>query len=133
MKIALGLALLLTTLPMVQANAAATDDEKKALAVLVRVVGHTQRLIDAKNFDRLPHENGEFKEGAEALEKSLGGDAPLHAKVEPLLRTAVAASQKLADAAPGHDASNLETIHAEFDAAVKRVVAAFPADVQPQG
>src|SRR6185312_3994653 len=67
------------------------DQVKKALATLNRVVGHTQRLIDAKNYERLPHENGEFQEGAEALVKGIAPEpAAFKAKVEPLLKTAEA-------------------------------------------
>jgi hypothetical protein len=36
---------------------------EKALATLNRVVDHTARLSQAKNYPHLPHENDEFKEG----------------------------------------------------------------------
>ena len=44
---------------------------KKALATFPRVVDHTERLIVAKNYKHLLHENDEFKEGAEDLEKAI--------------------------------------------------------------
>ncbi len=108
------------------------DTVKKSLGTLTRVVAHTQRLIDAKNYDRIPHENEEFKEGAEALEKSVAGEpADFKTKIDPLLKQAEADSQAVADAAKAHDDAKLASTHATFDASVKTVVAAFPASVQP--
>jgi hypothetical protein len=109
------------------------DQVKKALATLNRVVGHTQRLIDAKNYERLPHENGEFQEGAEALDKGIAPEpAAFKAKVAPLLKKAEADSQSVADAAGKHDDSGLAKTHAAFAASVVQVLAVFPANVQPQ-
>ncbi len=108
------------------------DDVKKSLATLNRVVGHTQRLIDAKNYTRLPNENGEFKEGAEALEKDIAQEPKaFKAKVMPLLKKAEADSQAVADAADAHDDAKLATTHAAFADSVKNVLAVFPGDVQP--
>src|ERR1700761_2836028 len=76
------------------------QDVMHALATFPRTVLHTQILIDAKNYTRLPHENGEVKEGTEALEKSIADEpAGFKAKVEPLLKKADADSQAIADAA----------------------------------
>jgi hypothetical protein len=105
---------------------------QKALSTLNRVVVHTQRLIDAKNYTRLPHENGEFKEGAEALEKDIAKEpADFKATVKPLLEKAEADSQSVADAAEAHDDAKLATTHAAFADSVQAVLAAFPASVQP--
>ncbi|HVZ27196.1 MAG TPA: hypothetical protein VG798_00935 [Rhizomicrobium sp.] len=110
------------------------DQVRKALATLNRVVGHTQRLIEAKNYERLPHENGEFKEGAEALEKGLASEpATFRAKVEPLLKKAEADSQRVADAAGKHDDAALAGSHAAFAASVVQVIALFPPEVRPAG
>lgn len=105
---------------------------KAALTVLNRVVGHTERLITARNYTRLPHENGEFKEGAEALEKAVAGEpATFKAKVEPLLKQAEADSQSVADAADARDDAKLASTHAAFAASVSRVLTAFPPEVRP--
>src|SRR5262245_65631673 len=62
---------------------------RTALGVLNRVVNHTQRLITAQNFTRLPHEDGEFKEGVEALESAIAHEpADFKQQVEPLIRQA---------------------------------------------
>jgi hypothetical protein len=108
------------------------DQVKKALATLNRVVGHTQRLIDAKNYERLPHENGEFQEGAEALVKGITPEpAAFKAKVSPLLKKAEADSQSVADAAGKHDDAALARTHAAFAASVVQVIAVFPQEVRP--
>jgi hypothetical protein len=105
---------------------------QQALATLNRVVGHTQRLITAKNYARLPHENGEFEEGAEALERAIANESPdFKSKVEPLLTKAQADSQSVADAATAHDDAKLAAAHAAFADSVKAVLAAFPPEAQP--
>jgi len=108
------------------------QDVTHALATFPRVVLHTQILMNAKNYARLPHENGEIQEGSEALEKSIAGEpAAFKAKVEPLLKKVDADSQSVADAADAHDDAKLARNHAALDASVKQLLAAFPASVQP--
>jgi hypothetical protein len=103
-----------------------------ALGTLSRVVNHTQRLITAGNYARLPHENEEFKEGLEALEHGIAKDpAGFKAKVAPLLQQARAGSQGVADAAPTHDEARLAAAHTALADSVKAVLAAFPDSVQP--
>jgi len=103
-----------------------------ALATFPRVVLHTQILIDAKNYARLPHENQEVKEGAEALHTSLSAEpASFKAKVDPLIESAVVNSQALADTAGSGDLGKINAAHDKLAAAVKSLVAAFPASVQP--
>jgi cytochrome c556 len=105
---------------------------QRALGTLKRVVDHTQRLISARNYARLPHENDEFKEGLDALEQSIVKDpADLRAHVEALLKQAQAGSQGIADAAAAHDDARLEAAHAALADSVKAVLAAFPTRVQP--
>jgi hypothetical protein len=116
-----------------QAAMQSPDQVKKALGTLNRVVDHTQRLITAKNYTRLPHENGEFQEGAEALETGITGEpAAFKAKVEPLLKQAEAASKSVADAADAKDDAKLASTHAAFAASVSKVLMVFPAEVRPQ-
>ena len=126
----LGLALLAgpAAAQMMKSPQQVTD----ALATFSRVVLHTQILIDAKNYTRLPHENGEIKEGSEALEKSIADEpASFKAKIEPLLKKADANSQSVADAADAHDDARLAQTHAALASSVKLLLAAFPASVQP--
>jgi hypothetical protein len=104
----------------------------KSLGTFSRVVLHTQILINAKNYVRLPHENGEVKEGTEALENAIASEpAAFRAKVEPLIKAADADSQSIADAAVAHDDAKLATAHAAYANSVKLLLAAFPASVQP--
>jgi hypothetical protein len=104
----------------------------KSLGTFSRVVLHTQILINAKNYVRLPHENGEVKEGTEALEGAIANEpAAFKAKVEPLIKTADANSQAIADAAEAHDDAKLAIAHAAYENSVKQLLDAFPASVQP--
>ena len=106
---------------------------QNALGTLNRVVDHTQRLITAKNYPHVLHENDEFKEGAEALEKSIAKEpADFKSKVEPLLKKAEADSQSVADAATAKDAAKLAANHAALADSVKALLVAFPAEVQPK-
>jgi hypothetical protein len=112
------------------AQTAPQSAQARALGTLQRVVGHTQRLITAKNYARLPHENEEFKEGLEALEQSIAGaSADFKVRVEPLLKQAQADSQGVADAATSHDDARLAAAHAALVDSVKAVLAAFPESV----
>lgn len=115
-----------------QTTMKAPQQVTKSLATFTRVVLHTQILINAKNYVRLPHENGEVKEGSEALEHAIADEpAAFRAKVEPLIKMADAQSQAIADAAAAHDDAKLATAHAAYANSVKQLLAAFPASVQP--
>lgn len=105
---------------------------QKTLATLNRVVDHTARLITAKNYKHLLHENDEFKEGAEALEKAIAKEsAEFKATVEPLLQKAETDSQSLADAATAKDDAKLATGHDALAGSVKALIDAFPDAVKP--
>src|ERR1700733_13016803 len=65
------------------------SEVQKALSVMNRVLDHTQRLIQAKNYSQLPRENTEFVEGSQALEKSLTSEPEaFKTKVEGLVKKA---------------------------------------------
>jgi hypothetical protein len=105
---------------------------QKALGTLNRVVDHTGRLISAKNYAQLPHENGEFKEGSEALEKSIASDdGGFKSRIAPLLQKAEANSQNIAEAAMAHDDTKLASNHEALKDSVRAILAAFPSNVQP--
>jgi hypothetical protein len=105
---------------------------QKALATFNRVVDHTERLITAKNYKHLLHENDEFKEGGEALEKAIAKEPDdFKAKVDPLLQKAEADSQSIADAATAKDDAKLATNHDALAGSVKALLSAFPDAVQP--
>lgn len=116
-----------------QTTLASPAQVQNALATLDRVVHHTQRLITAKNYSRLPHENSEFREGAEALARAISTEpADFKEKVTPLLKRAEGDSQSMAAAAAAQDDAKLAETHAALASSVKAVVAAFPDDVQPK-
>lgn len=131
--------LLCCAVPLVLAAPAAAqsvkqspEEIKHALATFPRVVLHTQILMDAKNYARLPHENQEIKEGAEALHTSISTESTaFKAKVDPLIQKAETDSQALADASGTGDRAKMDAAHATLDASVKALLAAFPASVQP--
>jgi hypothetical protein len=131
--LAMAVSLALTGGSMAAAAAMQSPQQvMNALATFPRVVLHTQILIDAKNYTRLPHENGEIKEGSEALTKSIAGEpGAFKAKVEPLLQKVDADSQSVADAANAHDDGKLATTHAALAVSVKALLASFPDSVQP--
>jgi hypothetical protein len=105
---------------------------EKSLATLNRVVDHTARLIQAKNYPHLLHENDEFKEAVEDLEKAIAkAPADFKSQVDPLLQQAEAASQSVADAATAKDDAKLATTHDGLANSVKTLLAAFPSKVQP--
>jgi hypothetical protein len=107
-------------------------DVKAALGTLNRVVDHTQRLITAKNYGQLPHENEEFKEGSDALQKAVTAEpASFKQQVDPLLQKANMASNDIAAAAKDHNDAKLMRSHAELEGTMKDILAAFPKDVQP--
>lgn len=103
-----------------------------ALATFPRVVLHTQILMDAKNYARLPHENKEIQEGAAALKTSISAEpAGFHGKVDPLIQQAVSDSQALSDVSASGDAAKMDAAHNKLAVSVKALLAAFPASVQP--
>ena len=105
-----------------------------ALRVLNQVVGHTGRLITAKDYKHVGGEHGEFTEGAAMLREALRGEpADFVAKVEAALSQAEAASAAVGQiAASSTDAEKIAAAHADFDAKVKTVVELFPEDVRPK-
>ncbi len=105
---------------------------QKALATFSRVVDHTERLIVAKNYKHLLHENDEVKEGGEALEKAIAKEPDdFKTKVAPLLQKAEADSQSIADAATAKDDAKLATNHDAYASSVKALIDAFPDAVKP--
>lgn len=105
-----------------------------ALRVLNQVVGHTGRLVTAKDYKNVGGEHGEFTEGAAMLREALRGEsADFVAKVDTVLKSAVAASEALGKlAASSDDAEKIAAAHADFAAKVKEVVELFPEDVRPK-
>jgi hypothetical protein len=103
------------------------------LRVLNQVVGHTGRLVAAKDYARVGGEHGEFVEGADMLREALRGEpADFTAKVETALKAAVESSSALGKIAASGDAEKTAAAHEDFAAKVKAVIELFPEDVRPK-
>jgi hypothetical protein len=123
------LAFVLPTSAALQAPKSVTS----ALRVLNQVVGHTGRLVAAKDYKNVGGEHGEFTEGAAMLREALRGEpADFVAKVETALIDAVQASEALGKIAAAGDGAKAEAAHADFAAKVKTVIELFPEDVRPK-
>ena len=111
----------------------APDDIKMTLRLLVQVSNDFKRQITNKNFARVPHEFMEYTEAADAVRSVLKGEsADLRAKVEPRLKAAVAAYQKVSDmSAKETDVDKLMAEHAKAVTAMNAVFDLFPATLRP--
>jgi len=117
----------------VAAQLKSPDDVKTSLRLLVQVSNDFKRQISAKNFARIPHENTEYTEAADALRSAIKDEpADFKAKVETRLKGAVAAFQKVSDMSA--DAPDADKLMAEHDKAVTTMNAVFdlfPPDLKP--
>jgi len=111
----------------------APDDIKMTLRLLVQVSNDFKRQITNKNFARVPHEFMEYTEAADAVRSAMKGEsADLKAKVEPRLKAAVAAYQKVSDmSAKETDVDKLMAEHAKAVTAMNAVFNLFPAALRP--
>jgi hypothetical protein len=125
----LGLAL---ALPAIAADLKSPDQVRTGLRIMNQVVGHTGRLIAAKNYDQVPREGGEFTEGAGLLRTAIAGEpADFKAKATPAIDKAAAASAALSEASKSHDDAKVGPAHAAFASAVQALIALFPDAVKP--
>jgi len=127
-----GMILMLATEALAQ-QLKAPDDIKMTLRLLVQVSNDFKRQITNKNFARVPHEFMEYTEAADAVRSAMKGEsADLKAKVEPRLKAAVAAYQKVSDmSAKETDVDKLMAEHAKAVTAMNAVFDLFPAALRP--
>ena len=127
-----GMILMLATQALAQ-QLKAPDDIKMTLRLLVQVSNDFKRQITNKNFARVPHEFMEYTEAADAVRSAMKGEsADLKAKVEPRLKAAVAAYQKVSDmSAKETDVDKLMAEHAKAVTAMNAVFDLFPAALRP--
>jgi hypothetical protein len=109
------------------------DDVKTGLRLLVQVSNDFKRQITAKAFARIPHEYMEYTEAADALRSAIKDEpAAFKAKVEPRLKAAVTAEQKVSDmSANTPDADKLMAEQSKAVTAMNAVFQLFPADLRP--
>ena len=75
-----------------------------ALRILASVYADMESKLPAQQFDRLPHENMEFREGSGAMRDAMENEpADYKGKVLAALGKAVDASQNVADTSKTHD------------------------------
>jgi hypothetical protein len=117
----------------VAAQLKSPDDVKNGLTLLVQVSNDFKRQITAKNFARIPHENQEYTEAAEALRATIKDEpADFKAKVETRLKASVAAFQKVSDMSANEpDPDKLMAEHAKAVTAMNALFDLFPADLRP--
>jgi len=127
----IGFALLVASTMAAQLKS--PDDVKTGLRLLVQVSNDFKRQITAKNFARIPHENMEYTEAADALRSAIKDEpADFKAKVETRLKAAVAAFQKVSDmSADTPDADKLMAEHGKAVTAMNAVFDLFPPDLRP--
>src|ERR1700683_3200900 len=127
----IGIVLLVAS-PMA-AQLKSPGDVKTALRLLVQVSNDFKRQITAKNFARVPHENMEYTEAAEALRTAVKDEpADFKGKVETRLKAAVAAEQKVSDmSATTPDADKLMAEQGKAVTAMNALFELFPADLRP--
>jgi len=127
-----GMILALATQALAQ-QLKAPDDIKMTLRLLVQVSNDFKRQITNKNFARVPHEFMEYTEAADAVRSAMKGEsADLKAKVEPRLKAAVAAYQKVSDMSGKEtDVDKLMAEHAKAVTAMNAVFDLFPAALRP--
>ncbi len=108
------------------------DEVKKALQIVTHVTNDFERQITRKTFARIPHENQEFGEAAEALEKSIAGEPEaFKQKVGVALKDAKAAGQAIADKSASNDEAALRAGHDEMAKKVAVLMALFPEPMRP--
>ena len=117
----------------VAAQLKSPDDVKTGLRLLVQVSNDFKRQITAKAFARIPHEYMEYTEAADALRSAIKDEpAAFKAKVEPRLKAAVTAEQKVSDmSANTPDADKLMAEQSKAVTAMNAVFQLFPADLRP--
>ena len=128
---AIAMALLIAT--PVAAQVKSPEDVKRGLTLLVQVSNDFKRQIGAKNFQRIPHENMEYMEAADALRATINEEpADFKAKVETRLKAAVSAYQKVSDlSAKSTDVDAIMAEHAKAVTAMNAVFDLFPAALRP--
>ena len=119
---AIGVALLMASTMAAQLKS--PDDAKTGLKLLVQVSNDFKRQINAKNFARVPHENMEYKESADALRSAIKDEpANFKAKVETRLKASVTAYQKVSDMSA--NTPDVDKLMAEHGRAVAAMNAVF--------
>jgi len=84
------------------------DQVHTALRILASVYADMESKLPGGQFDRIPHENMEFREASGAMRDAIDKESDdFKAKVLAALDNAVSASQNVADTSKTHDAAKV--------------------------
>lgn len=129
LSVALTLAL---TQTVTAAELKSPEQVKNSLRILAYVQDDMQRKLPNKNYNRLPHENQEFQEAAEAMRDSVASESKeFQAKVETALEKALAAANHVADVSASNNDDEITAAVAAVAAALQPLNELFPEELRP--
>jgi hypothetical protein len=104
-----------------------------ALRILASVYADMESKLPGQQFDRLPHESMEFREGSGAMRDAVENEpAEYKAKVLAALDKAVDASQNVADTSKTHDAAKVRTALDGLAASMRSLNSLFPEAIRAE-
>ncbi len=103
------------------------DQVHTALRILASVYADMESKLPNQQFDRLPHENGEFHEASGAMRDAMQNE-PANYKVKVLdaLDKAVTASQNVADTSKTHEATKVRAALDALAVSMRSLNGLFP-------
>ena len=105
---------------------------KTSLQIFAGVYDDMNRKLAAKTYDRLPHENQEFQDGAAAMRDAIAGEpAEFKSRVESVLQKTLAASTHVAEVSKTHDESQVRAALNALADSMKMLAALFPENLRP--
>ena len=108
------------------------DQVKVGLRLMMQVVNDFDRQINRKTFQRLPHENQEFKEACGALQQAVANEPEaFKRKVSAGVKQSLDIAQSVADESGSADETKLRSGHGRLLKAVNAVFALFPEALRP--
>ena len=107
------------------------DLVRTALRIFAGVYGDMSRKLAARQFDRLPHENQECQEAAQAMRDAIAGEpAEFKARVESVLAKTLAASTHVAEVSKSHDEAQVKAALAALADSMRELNVLFPEAVR---
>ena len=131
---ALGALLIVVSasVPAFAADLKSPDLVKTSLQIFAGVYDDMNRKLAAKTYDRLPHENQEFQDGAAAMHDAIAGEQPkFKSQVESVLQETLAAATHVADVSRTHDDAQVRTALNALADSMKKLNAFFPENLRP--
>jgi cytochrome c556 len=124
-------ALLAAALSVHAAAPKSPDLVNTALKIFAGVYGDMDRKLAAGQYDRLPHENQEFQDGAAAMRDAIAKEpAAFKTKVESQLKKTLADSAKVAETSKSHDEGQVKMALQTLSASLQALNALFPENLR---